>query len=100
MARKVADVNDALKAEVRMVARLSERLSDLVPWDEAAWHLGVVLGMWPDGTYAEFTDKRGGNWHNGITGNALYDALTALQKGGVLVRLMGEKDWEFAWGKC
>lgn len=97
MTDNVAKVNEDLKTQVHTVSRLRERLPELTPWHEAAWHLGVVLGMWPDGTYAEFTDKRGGNWHNSMLGNALYDSLEALHKGGVLVRLTGEADYEFCW---
>lgn len=100
MTDNVADVNEELKAEVRLPkATFPELLDDWVPVDEAMFLLGRSLGEFPpDQEWADFRKKVGSLWVNSPVGNALYDCLTTLHKAGVLGRQHRDgHDYEFGW---
>jgi hypothetical protein len=97
MTDNVAGVNEDLKAEARRLS-LGDRLADWTPVDEASWHLGQTIGLWPAFTeYATFRDKVGGWWTRSPTGDALYECLEALARGSLLLKRFEGTDYEYRW---
>jgi hypothetical protein len=97
MSKDVAGVNKDLKAGVRRLD-LRDRLVYNTHWEEAAWHLGVCIGVFPpDDDFATFRAKVGQSWTATPLGNALYDSLDLLATAGVLAKHKSDGDYEFRW---
>lgn len=76
---------------------LAYRLADWTDFDGAMFELGIVLGLWPD---EPWTVKGSGVlkgifWAKNEIGEALYETLEAMVKGGLMDH--DEEEQRFRW---
>ena len=81
-------------------ASLKERLAGWTSWDIAIFHLGTVLGFWPEfgapGGEDPWRGVKGTIWSANTLGDAMAMFLEELVKEGALER-RDESDIEFRW---
>lgn len=84
-----------------VVASLKEVLAEWTSWQPAAWHLGVLVGMWSsEGGFLKHLEHNGAMWWSrAAEPNALFESLCALHMAGVLRKRINpdSQDYEFLW---